>query len=39
MPVVGLAPVRVLRSNMAVLYHVNGKLQRAYSKSCQAIVL
>ena len=28
---VGLAPVRLLRSSMAVLYQVNGKLQRAYS--------
>ena len=25
-----LVPVRLLRPNMAVLYHVNGKLQRAY---------
>ena len=32
MPFVGLAPVRLLRPNMAVLYHVNGKLQRAYSR-------
>ena len=31
MPFVGLAQVRLLRSSMAVLYHVNGKLQRAYS--------
>ena len=31
MPLVGLAPVRLLRTSMAVLYHVNGKLQRAYS--------
>ena len=31
MPFVGLAPVRLLRPSMAVLYHVNGKLQRAYS--------
>ena len=30
MPSVGLTPVRVLRPNMAVLHHVNGKLQRAY---------
>ena len=30
MAFVVLAPVRLLRSNMAVLYHVNGKLQRAY---------
>ena len=30
MPFVGLAPVRLLRPNKAVLYHVNGKLQRAY---------
>ena len=29
-PFVGLAPVRLLRPNMAVLYHVNRKLQRAY---------
>ena len=28
---VGLAPVRPFRPNMAVLYHVNGRLQRAYS--------
>ena len=27
MPFVGLAPLRLLRPNMAVLYHVNGKLQ------------
>ena len=32
MPFVCLAPVRLLRPNMAVLYHVNGKLQRAYSR-------
>ena len=25
-----LVPVRLLRPNMAVLYHMNGKLQRAY---------
>ena len=31
MPFVGLAPVRLLRPSMAVLYHVNGKLQKAYS--------
>ena len=31
MPFVGLAPVRLFRPNMAVLYHVNGRLQRAYS--------
>ena len=31
LPFVGFAPVRLLRPNMAVLYHVNGKLQRAYS--------
>ena len=30
MPFVGLAPVLLLRPNMAVLYHVNAKLQRAY---------
>ena len=30
MPFVGFAPVRRLRHNMAVLYNVNGKLQRAY---------
>ena len=30
MPFVGLAPVRLLRPSMAVLYHVHGKLQRAY---------
>ena len=30
MPFIGLAPVRLLRPNMAVFYHVNGKLQRAY---------
>ena len=30
MPFVGLAPVRILRPSMAVLYHVYGKLQRAY---------
>ena len=29
-PLVGLAPVRLLRPSMAVLHHVNGKLQRAY---------
>ena len=29
MPFVGLAPLRLLRPNMAVLYHVNGKLQIA----------
>ena len=29
-PFVGLTLVRLLRPNMAVLYHVNGKLQRAY---------
>ena len=27
---VGLASVRILRPSMAVLYHVSGKLQRAY---------
>ena len=32
MPFVGLAPVQLLRPSMAVLYHLNGKLQRAYSK-------
>ena len=32
MSFVGLAPVRLLRPSMAVLYHVNGKLQRAYSE-------
>ena len=26
MPMVGLAPVRLLRPSMVVLYHVNGKL-------------
>lgn len=25
-------PVRLLRPNIAVLYHVNGNLQRAYQK-------
>ena len=30
MPFVGLALVRLLLPSMAVLYHVNGKLQRAY---------
>ena len=30
MPFVDLAPVRLLRPNLAVLYHVNGKTQRAY---------
>ena len=30
MPFDGLAPVRLLRPNMAVLHHVNGMLQRAY---------
>ena len=30
MPFVGLAPVRLLHTSMAVLYHVNVKLQRAY---------
>ena len=29
-PFVGLAPVRLLRPSMAVLYHVNGKLPWAY---------
>ena len=28
MPFVGLAPLRLLRHDMAVLYHVNGKLQK-----------
>ena len=35
MPFVGLATVRLLRPNMAVLYHVNGKLQRANSDQHQ----
>ena len=30
-PFAGLAQVRLLRPCMVVLYHVNGKLQRAYS--------
>ena len=30
MPFVGLAPVRLLHPSVAVLYHVNSKLQRAY---------
>ena len=30
MPFVGLAPVRLLHTSMAVLYHVNVKPQRAY---------
>ena len=30
LPFVPLAPVRLLRPSMAVLYHVNGELQRAY---------
>ena len=34
MPFVGLAPVRLLRPNMEILYHLNGKLQRAF---CQDI--
>ena len=31
MPSVGLAPVQLLCPSVAVLYHMNGKLQRAYS--------
>ena len=30
MPFIGLVPVRLLHPSVAVLYHVNGKLQRAY---------
>ena len=30
MPFVGLALVQFLHPSMAVLYHMNGKLQRAY---------
>ena len=30
MPFVGLSPVRLLRPSIAVSYHVNGKLQKAY---------
>ena len=33
MPFVGLSPVRLLHPSMAVLCHVNGKLQRAYCLS------
>ena len=33
MPFVGLAPVRLLHTSMAVLYHVNVKPQRAYHQS------
>ena len=28
-PFVGLTPIRLLRANMPVLYHVDGNLQRA----------
>ena len=34
---VGLAPVRLLRPSMAVLYHVKGKLQRAYSEGANGV--
>ena len=31
LPFVGLAPVRLLHPSIAVLYHMNGKLQKAYN--------
>ena len=37
MPFVGLAPVRLLRPNMPVLYYVNGNLQRAYCTFCTGL--
>ena len=37
MSFVGLAPVRLLRPSMAVLYHVKGKLQRAYSEGANGV--
>jgi len=39
MPFVGLAPVRLLRLSVAVLYHVNGKLQKAYITFQSAMVV
>ena len=39
MPFVGLAPVRLLRLSLAVLYHVNGKLQKAYITFQSAMVV
>ena len=39
MPFVGLAPVRRLHPSMAVLYHVNGKLQRAYLKPLRCFIV
>ena len=37
-PVVGLAPVRLFRPNMLVLYHVDGNLQRANSVGVREIL-
>ena len=39
MPFVALAPVRLLRLSVAVLYHVNGKLQKAYITFQSAMVV
>lgn len=35
MPFVGLTPLRLLRPNMTVLYYVNGRLQRTFSRFWQ----
>ena len=39
MPFVSLAPVRLLRLSVAVLYLVNGKLQKAYITFQSAMVV
>ena len=39
MPFVSLAPVRLLCLSVAVLYHVNGKLQKAYITVQSAMVV
>ena len=39
MPFVGLAPVRRLHPSIAVLYHVNGKLQGAYLKPLRCFIV
>ena len=39
MPFVSLAPVRLLCLSVAVLYHVNGKLQKAYITVQSAMVI
>ena len=39
LPFVSLAPVRLLCLSVAVLYHVNGKLQKAYITVQSAMVI